>query len=88
MGAGDVCSLCLDPFEDKAVAAVATRDANDARAALRSAEPPIVALRCGHCLHIECAEPAVRAAESRHVRCPLCREPVSLTGAVAARCFG
>ncbi len=41
----------------------------------------------GHALHLECAEMTVAAADARHVRCPLCREPVSLGGAVGARLF-
>ena len=49
-------------------------------------DPSIVALRCGHPLHVECATAAVSASSSRHVRCPLCRQPVTLAGEAALLC--
>lgn len=84
---GDVCSVCMEQFAADVITAVSALPAVEASQALRGALPPIIAFRCGHCLHLECAEQAVAAAEARHVRCPLCREPVSLAGAVSARCF-
>jgi hypothetical protein len=85
---GDCCSVCLEDFESSAVTAAATKASPEAlREALRTSRPPIVGLRCGHALHIECAEAAVAASNGRHVRCPLCREPVTLFGAAAARAF-
>ena len=62
-------------------------DVRSAARALQALDPPVVALRCGHLLHIACAEEVVRGAEGRHIRCPLCREPVSTTGAACARLF-
>ena len=50
---------------------------------LRALEPPVVALRCGHPLHVDCAEAAVRAGGARHVRCPLCRERTSADRLIA-----
>ena len=64
-----------------------TTAGEDLRAALQALRPPLVGLRCGHALHLECAEASVRSARGRHVRCPLCREPATLRGAVAARAF-
>lgn len=88
--AGDLCSVCREPFPEEAVRSVA--GASGARGAqvcdvLRGLVPPIVALRCGHPLHVECAEAAVLAGGARHVLCPLCREPATLTGATSARMF-
>ena len=89
---GSVCSVCLDAFSAEAVAVVAGSVAEPSGVAeacrkLRQLEPPIVVLRCGHPLHIECAEAAVTASAARHVRCPLCREPVSFSGDASARLF-
>jgi hypothetical protein len=83
---GDVCSVCLEAFP-MAAASAGSMVGSEASMMLRRLTPPIVALRCGHPLHVECAEDAVRAVAYRHVRCPLCREPVSLAGAVSARVF-
>ena len=77
---GEPCSLCLDEFPGAAIN-------NPTPETLRNQQPPLVALRCGHVLHMSCAEDLVRAADARHVRCPLCREPVSLAGAMSARLF-
>ena len=85
--AGDPCCVCLEEFPIEAVQAVQGMTNEDAVAALRHLTPPMVALRCGHPLHVECAERSVHGADGRHVRCPLCREPVSLAGALSARCF-
>ncbi len=88
VAAGDMCSVCLDDFTDTVTQAALALPTPEARKVLQKATPPVVALRCGHCLHIACAEQAVAAALARHVRCPLCREPVTVSGAVSARCFG
>ena len=84
---GDVCSVCIEPFPEEAAAAAAALPGAEAAQALRALSPPVVALRCGHALHVKCAEAAVAAVQDRHVRCPLCREPVSLAGAVSSRMF-
>jgi len=84
----DTCSVCLDAFSDEACACAGR---SDPARALRGCAPPVVALRCGHVLHMACAEAAVAAVagegDSAHVRCPLCREPVTLAGAASARLF-
>jgi hypothetical protein len=85
--AGDICSICIDEFSAAVVAAAAVTPAKDAVAALRATDPPAVALRCGHVLHVACAEQAVAAVPNRHMRCPLCREPATLAGAASARVF-
>ena len=85
---GDVCPVCLDDFDDRAVAVAAASRGAEAAAALQKLRPPVVGLRCGHVLHLECAEAAIRSANGRHVKCPLCREPVTVTGAVAGSAFG
>ncbi|CAJ1389900.1 unnamed protein product [Effrenium voratum] len=89
---GDICSVCLDNFPCAAAALVSSQAEAESISqicrALREQTPPIVALRCGHALHVECeAEAAVGAAGARHVRCPLCRQPVTLAGAASANMF-
>merc|ERR1719362_49801 len=85
---GDFCSVCLQPFSAEAVQATVTMDEVDmACKALQTLEPPVVVLCCGHPLHVGCAEAAVRASEARHVRCPLCREPVTVSGGAMAIMF-
>lgn len=91
MGSGELCAVCLEEFPQKAVDIAASSSATSPRHVareLRQCDPPVVALRCGHPLHVNCAEAAVASSANRHVRCPLCREPVSLGGAVSARMFG
>eukprot|EP00439_Symbiodinium_sp_Y106_P075405 s923_g14.t4 len=71
---GDVCSVCLETFPAEAADIVMKSDTTEAACrALRALEPPILALRCGHPLHLECAMAAVTASSERHVRCPLCQ---------------
>ena len=84
---GETCSICLEPFTAEAVNVAAAQKGAEAAAALQALDPPVVALRCGHALHVECAEAAVSAAAARHVRCPLCREPVTLAGGTTAAIF-
>ncbi|CAE8642648.1 unnamed protein product [Polarella glacialis] len=84
---GDICSVCLERFPDEALKAMDASPAAEACRALQALSPPIVALRCGHPLHVECAEAAVSAGGPRHVRCPLCREPVTLAGEASAAMF-
>jgi hypothetical protein len=86
---GDICAVCMDTFPDEASQAVGNKDKTSVQICteLRSLTPPIVALRCGHPLHVECAEAAVAASGNRHVRCPLCRESASLAGDNAAMLF-
>lgn len=85
---GDVCSVCLETFPAEAADIVMKSDTTEAACrALRALEPPILALRCGHPLHLECAMAAVTASSERHVRCPLCREPVTLAGEASATFF-
>ena len=79
--------MCLDPFTEEAVALANGRPGPEAAAALKALDPPVVTLRCGHPLHVECAEAAVAAGPARHVRCPLCREPVTLAGGATAAIF-
>ena len=93
---GDCCSVCLEDFDEDAIVASSSSSSSSSgleqgshvQARLLALRPPVVALRCGHALHLECAEQCVRAAAGRHVRCPLCREPATLSGAAAARAFG
>jgi hypothetical protein len=47
---------------------LAMRTAKQGAAALRALRPPIAALRCGHALHLACAEQLVAAATPRQVR--------------------
>mmetsp|Transcript_32561 Transcript_32561/g.59513 ORF Transcript_32561/g.59513 Transcript_32561/m.59513 type:complete len:786 (+) Transcript_32561:78-2435(+) len=89
---GEGCSVCLCDWPKAAVQIASDGGGEEASTALRALVPPIVALRCGHPLHLECAQAALEAASraaggQHHVRCPLCREPVTLTGAAAARLF-
>lgn len=84
---GDVCSICLEQFSDAAVTIAAESQGADAATALRRLDPSLVGMRCGHVLHTQCAEAAVQNTNGRHVRCPLCREPVTLAGATSARFF-
>jgi len=87
---GEVCSVCLDAFPEEAPDIATFLRGADAVQALRSLMPPVVALRCGHPLHAECAESAVAAgahSSNQHVRCPLCREPATVAGAASARLF-
>jgi len=85
---GESCSVCLEEFTPEAVqVAFSGKPVYDICADLVKLAPPIVALRCGHPLHVECAEAAVAAGGARHVRCPMCREPVTLGGATSARLF-
>ena len=88
------CSVCLEDFDEDAIVASSSSSSSSGleqgshvQTRLLALRPPVVALRCGHTLHLECAEQCVRAAAGRHVRCPLCREPATLRGAVAARAF-
>jgi hypothetical protein len=77
------CSLCLEGFASEAVIA-----AVQGAAALRALVPPVVALPCGHPLHLECAHQMFAVAQgARQLRCPLCREPISLGGSVSSRLF-
>lgn len=84
---GAICSVCLETFPDEAAEVVGKEGAASAAVALQRLRPPVVALRCGHPLHLECAEAAVSASRSRHLRCPLCRQPVTLTGEATANVF-
>ena len=83
---GDVCPICLEDI-GSAAAIVAVTAPEELRTTLQALRPPLVVLRCGHALHLECAETTVHFANGRHMRCPLCREPASLRGAVVARAF-
>eukprot|EP00434_Breviolum_minutum_P039331 symbB.v1.2.034923.t1/scaffold4596.1/size37583/2 len=83
---GAICSVCLESFPDAAVEMVENGE-GDVAAALQQLQPPIVALRCGHPLHLDCAEAAVSASRTRHLRCPLCRQPVTLMGEATANLF-
>lgn len=85
--AGEVCPICLEAFPSGAADIAASQRGTEAAQALAALEPAAVGLRCGHVLHIECAEAAVRVADQRHVRCPLCREPVTLAGSASSRAF-
>lgn len=84
---GDACSVCLEAFPEPAAGIAESHTGVEAAQAFSALEPPIVGLRCGHVLHLECAEAAVRVADRRHVRCPLCREPVTRAGVASARAF-
>eukprot|EP00401_Gymnodinium_catenatum_P038916 CAMPEP_0117545280 /NCGR_PEP_ID=MMETSP0784-20121206/46013_1 /TAXON_ID=39447 /ORGANISM="" /LENGTH=740 /DNA_ID=CAMNT_0005342121 /DNA_START=207 /DNA_END=2429 /DNA_ORIENTATION=- len=85
---GDICSVCLDPFPpEAAVAAAGGLPVGEVCEELRSLSPPVVVLRCGHALHVQCAEAAVAAGGAHHVRCPLCRQPVTLQGEAASVMF-
>jgi len=85
---GDICSVCLDPFPAEAAGLAASgRPIVEVCDELRRLDPPVVVTRCGHALHVQCAEAAVAAASAHHVRCPLCRQPVTLQGETAAVMF-
>lgn len=76
------CSICLEEFSGEAF------EASKVNAqAMRACN--VAPLRCGHVLHMACAQQlvGVAAENPRHFRCPLCREPLSDTGAYSARCF-
>ncbi|KAK3245051.1 hypothetical protein CYMTET_45364 [Cymbomonas tetramitiformis] len=87
LGAGDICCVCLEEFPASAASIASSLSGVEAAQELRALKPSVIGLRCGHPLHVQCAEAAIRGANQRHVRCPLCREPVTTTGAVAARAF-
>ena len=78
---GDACSVCL---EDLAAIDVMTRCLREKHQAAALRKEGLVALRCGHLLHEPCA---VALANANQYRCPLCREPMTLQGAAAARVF-
>jgi len=85
---GDVCSVCLERFPPEAAAAARSgRPIGDICQELHRLDPPVVLTRCGHALHVQCAEDAVKAGGANHVRCPLCRQPVTLQGEAAAVMF-
>lgn len=85
---GDICSVCLEPFLlEVASVAKSGEPIGDICQELRRLDPPVVVTRCGHALHVQCAEAAVAAAGDHHVRCPLCRQPVTLQGEAAAVMF-
>lgn len=57
---------------------------------LENLPEPVVAMRCGHVLHLGCAEACIAhaALESNgHVRCPQCRQPVTVSAEAAAVFF-
>ncbi|CAK9088183.1 Uncharacterized protein SCF082_LOCUS41646 [Durusdinium trenchii] len=88
LNSGAICSVCLDEFsEDAARLVTESSSVEIACKGLQVLDPSIVALRCGHPLHVECATAAVSASSSRHVRCPLCRQPVTLAGEATANMF-
>lgn len=87
LGTGEVCPICIEAFDTQATEVATSLRSADASRALRGLTPPVIALRCGHALHIGCANMAVANAGNRHVRCPLCREPATLVGATSARLF-
>eukprot|EP00927_Polykrikos_kofoidii_P085473 TRINITY_DN9309_c0_g1_i1.p1 TRINITY_DN9309_c0_g1~~TRINITY_DN9309_c0_g1_i1.p1 ORF type:complete len:552 (-),score=34.83 TRINITY_DN9309_c0_g1_i1:247-1770(-) len=85
---GDICSVCLESFPvDAAGLAASGRPITEVCEKLRRLDPPVVVTRCGHALHVQCAEAAVAAASANHVRCPLCRQPVTLQAEAAAVMF-
>mmetsp|Transcript_18294 Transcript_18294/g.42714 ORF Transcript_18294/g.42714 Transcript_18294/m.42714 type:complete len:770 (+) Transcript_18294:85-2394(+) len=84
---GEGCCVCLSGWPKAAVEIASHGGGEQAANALRALVPPIVALRCGHPLHLECAQAALEVASQHHVRCPLCREPATLAGAASARLF-
>ncbi|CAK0803604.1 unnamed protein product [Prorocentrum cordatum] len=62
----------------------------DACQRLQNLPEPAVAMRCGHVLHLDCAEACIAhaAQESNgHVRCPQCRQPVTVSAETAAVFF-
>jgi len=84
LGDDVTCSICLDEFDEAALEAVSSADP---AAALRALDPPVVTLPCGHPLHMACAQQLIETVTARHMRCPLCREPISLAGTLSARVF-
>lgn len=84
---GDICPICLELLPEPAAGIAESHSGREAAQELAILEPPLCGLRCGHVLHVECAEAALRVANRRHVRCPLCREPVTAAGAASARAF-
>merc|ERR1711933_470366 len=60
---GDICSVCLDPFPAGAAGLAASgRPITEICNEFRLLDPPVVVTRCGHALHVQCAEAAVAAA--------------------------
>jgi hypothetical protein len=83
----DICSICLESFEAAAAVAAQELSGEDCASALSKLDPSVVGLRCGHPLHSECARSAIANSTGWHMRCPLCREPVTAAGAASARAF-
>ena len=86
---GDSCTVCLEEYDSAVWEAGggAQGAAASVNAALQALRPQLCALRCGHVVHIECLERAVASEASHRVRCPLCREPATLAGAVRQGLF-
>jgi hypothetical protein len=81
------CSVCLDDWTPDMLDACAKESSIAAAQKLQQSDPACLALRCGHILHVACASDIVRADAARHQRCPLCRAPLSLAGAISAGLF-
>jgi len=84
------CSICLDEWTEDALALVAAAPlASEAAVSLREKTNPacLVLPRCGHVLHLACAQDILTAGAGRHQRCPLCRQPLTLAGAISASLF-
>jgi hypothetical protein len=91
---GTICPICLDEFSSELInSSASVADTTKVCKSLQVASPPCLALRCGHVLHLECVASTVNSAlqssssAARHLRCPLCREPLTHGGATSARLF-
>ena len=77
---GDSCCVCLECF-DESIANVPVQD-------LLTLSPPLAPLRCGHVLHLTCAEAVIGArSASRKAKCPVCRRVVCVNNAVSNLMF-
>jgi hypothetical protein len=81
------CSICLDNWTQTALDVLANSTPRDAARKLQTIDPACLALRCGHLLHLRCAEEVLQSDVGRHHRCPLCRQPLTLAGDISAGLF-
>ena len=93
----DCCGICLDEFEPQAVDLVSAynddmglKHSRELGPALRNLNPPILLLRCGHVLHLDCGKNIFRSNPedfSRHHRCPFCKTPLTKAGEASGALF-
>jgi hypothetical protein len=81
------CSICLDNWTQTALDILTNSAPSDAARKLQTIDPACIALRCGHLLHLSCADEVLQSEVGRHHRCPLCRQPLTLAGDISAGLF-